>query len=89
MLRHAAEFAQRHEILGAASESQIESFHSAFNYLYNFQHRNTLHVRLEQLRRCLADSVVGVVGPLLAGSLAEPAKSLPALSAPPAAANAP
>jgi hypothetical protein len=88
MLRHAVEFAQRHEILGAASESQIESFHSAFNHLYNFQHRNTLHEPLKQIRRCLADSVVGVVGPMLAGSLAEPAKSLLALSAPPAAANA-
>jgi hypothetical protein len=65
MLRHAVEFAQRHEILGAASESQIESFHFAFNHLYHFQHRNTLHEPLEQLGRCLADPFSSLVVLLL------------------------
>jgi len=58
MLRHAVEFAERYQILGAASEAQIESFHFGFNSLYHKQHRNMSHQPFERVRRCLADSVV-------------------------------
>ena len=65
MLRHAVEFAARHNILGAASEAQIESFHVKFNDLYHKQHRNTSHRPLERVRRCLSDAVAALVAPLL------------------------
>jgi len=42
MLKHTVEFAQRHSILGAVSESSMESFHATFNSLLNDHHFNIL-----------------------------------------------
>jgi hypothetical protein len=61
MLKHSLEFAERHRILGRASEAQIESFHSSFNSLLNNNHFNLSHHTPERLRRCLADCVLRVV----------------------------
>jgi len=80
MLRHAVEFAERHNILGAVSESEIESFHFAFNRLYHFQHRNMSHQPEEHLRRCMADSVLAVAAKEKTEILPEPADALLALA---------
>ena len=65
MLLHAVEFAERHRLLGKVSESQIESFHVHFNSLYHKQHRNQAHNIDERIRRCLADSSLHAVQPLI------------------------
>jgi REP element-mobilizing transposase RayT len=65
MLKHSLEFAERHRILGRASETQIESFHSSFNSLLNNNHFNLSHHTPERLRRCLADCVLRVVQPAI------------------------
>ena len=76
MLRHAVEFAERYHILGAASESQIESFHFHFNSLYHTQHRNMSHKPFERMRRCLADAVVSLVAHVPAIDLAQASSAL-------------
>lgn len=63
MLRHAVEFAERHHILGALSEAQIESFHFRLNHLYNHNHRNMSQQPAERMRRCLADAVTAAAAP--------------------------
>jgi hypothetical protein len=60
MLHHAVDFAERHRILGRASEAQIESFHASFNHLFHHQHRNQAGNITERLRRSLADSSLRV-----------------------------
>jgi hypothetical protein len=65
MLRHCAEFAEKYHILGAVAESQIESYHAAFNLLLNRSHRNKAHQPHEAMRRALADASVRAVQPLL------------------------
>ena len=65
MLQHTHEFASEHGFLGRASEAQVESFHQTWNYLYQKQHRNMSHNTPERIRRCLADSVLIAVQPLL------------------------
>ena len=82
MLRHAVEFAERYQILGAASEAQIESFHFRFNTLYHQQHRNMSHQPFERIRRCLADSVVALAAPVAADEIASAATALLHLQAP-------
>lgn len=83
MLRHAVEFAERHRILGAASESQIESFHFRFNSLYHQQHRNMSHQPLERMRRCLADVAAAAAAPFAAAEIPQAAEPLLALSTTP------
>jgi hypothetical protein len=80
MLQHCAEFAERWGILGAASESQIESMHAAFKALYHVQHRNMSHKPPERIRRSLADVVVAAVGPLVEAEIPEAASSLLSLA---------
>ena len=82
MLRHAVEFAERFQILGAASEAQIESFHFRFNTLYHHQHRNMSHQPFERIRRCLADSVVALAAPVAADEIASAATALLHLQVP-------
>ena len=53
MLRHAAEFAQRHGFLGRASEAAIESSHAQHNRLWDVSHRNQSRNPKERLRRTL------------------------------------
>jgi len=65
MLRHSLEFAERHRILGRASEAQIESYHYQFKCLFHQQHLNMAHNEPERLRRCLADSSLVAVQPTL------------------------
>jgi hypothetical protein len=65
MLRHCAEFAEKYRFLGAVAESQIESYHAAFNLLLNRSHRNKAHQPHEAMRRALADASVRAVQPLL------------------------
>ena len=65
MLRHAVEFAERHRILGRASEAQIESFHAQFNTLFHDHHLNQGSNTAERLRRCLADASLRAVQPFL------------------------
>jgi hypothetical protein len=65
MLRHALEFAERHRILGCVSEAQIESYHYQFKILFNHNHRNMTPDELERLRRCLADTSLHAVQPLV------------------------
>jgi hypothetical protein len=82
MLRHAVEFAERFQILGAASEAQIESFHFRFNTLYHHQHRNMSHQPFERIRRCLADSVVALAASVAADEIASAATALLHLQVP-------
>ena len=79
MLRHAVEFAERHRILGSASEAQMESFHFRFNHLWN-QHHNMAQQPLHQICRCLADAVTVAVAPFVGAEMAPAAESLLALS---------
>lgn len=65
MLRHSLEFAERHRFLGRASEAQIESYHYQFKTLFNQHHLNMAHNEPERLRRCLADTTLHAVQPLL------------------------
>ena len=65
MLRHCAGFALQHRILGAVAESQIESYHAAYNLLLNRSHRNKAHQPHEAMRHALADASVRAVQPLL------------------------
>jgi hypothetical protein len=76
MLRHAVEFAERYRILGAASESQIESFHYRFNTLYHQTHRNMSQQPLERMRRCLADVVASAAAPLLGTAIPPATESI-------------
>ena len=69
MLRHCAEFAARHRILGAVSESQIESYHAAFNTLLHEVNRNMTHQPHKAMTRSLADTSVRAVQPLLLADL--------------------
>ena len=69
MLSHTVDFMERHRILGVVSESEIESFHSCFNRLFNEHHSNTSRNETERIRRCLADSVLLAVRPRLKGDL--------------------
>ena len=82
MLRHAVEFAEKHHILGAASEAQIESFHFRFNSLYEVRHRNMTTNPKERVRRCLADSVLSLVPPSAHGEIPSAAHALLAFTAP-------
>ena len=75
MLRHSLEFAERHRFLGRASEAQIESCHASFNALFHKQHRNQSGNTAERLRRCLADSALRAVQPLLPLSSSTPSAS--------------
>jgi hypothetical protein len=68
MLKHAAEFAERHRFLGRASEAQIESFHFSFNSLFNNHHFNQSNNTPERLRRCLADATLRAVQPIIVSS---------------------
>ncbi len=81
MLQHSVEFAARWGILGAASESQIESCHFTFKSLYHVQHRNMSQQPLERIRRCLADTVAAAAGPIAAGEISSAARSLLSLTA--------
>jgi hypothetical protein len=65
MLRHSLEFAERHRILGCVSEAQIESYHYQFKVLFNHNHRNMSHDEPVRLRRCLADTSLKAVQPLV------------------------
>ena len=65
MLRHSLEFAERHRILGRASEAQIESYHYQYKKLFNEQHLNMANNEAERLRRCLADTTLRAVQPIL------------------------
>jgi hypothetical protein len=65
MLRHSLEFAERHRFLGRASEAQIESYHYKFKRLFHQQHLNMAHNESERMRRCLADSSLRAVQPVL------------------------
>ena len=65
MLRHTVEFAQRHQLLGSVSESQIESYHASFNSLLTSNHFNIVNNAPERLRRCLADTTCCVIGILI------------------------
>ena len=65
MLRHSLEFAERHRILGRASEAQIESYHYQYKRLFNEHHLNMAHNEPERLRRCLADTTLRAVQPIL------------------------
>jgi len=65
MLHHSVDFAERHRFLGRASEAQIESFHPSFNALFHKQHRNQSSNTAERLRRCLADSSLCAVQPIV------------------------
>jgi hypothetical protein len=69
MLRHCAEFAARHRILGAVSESQIESYHATFNTLLHEVNRNMTHQPHKAMTRSLADTSVRAVQPLLLAAL--------------------
>jgi hypothetical protein len=79
MLRHAVDFAERHHLLGAASEAQIESFHFRFNNLYEVRHRNMSLNPKERVRRCLADSVLSLCP---STEIPEAARALLAIHAP-------
>ena len=65
MLRHSLEFAERYRFLGRASEAQIESYHYQFKTLFNQNHLNMAHNEPERLRRCLADTTLHAVQPLV------------------------
>jgi hypothetical protein len=65
MLRHTVEFAARHGFLGRASEAQIESAHASFNTLFHDHHLNVAGNTAERLRRCLADTTLRAVQPVL------------------------
>jgi hypothetical protein len=65
MLFHTLEFAQRWGFLGKVSESQIESFHYKFNSIFKSHHLNLCRDTPERLRRCLADTVLQAVQPIL------------------------
>jgi hypothetical protein len=65
MLRHSLEFAERFRFLGRASEAQIEAYHYQFKRLFHQQHLNMAHNEAERLRRCLADSSLRAVQPIL------------------------
>lgn len=65
MLRHSLEFAERHRILGRASEAQIESYHYQYKKLFHEQHLNMSHNPSERLRRCLADTSLRAIQPFL------------------------
>jgi len=65
MLRHSLEFAERYRFLGRASEAQIESYHYQFKTLFNSNHLNMSHNEPERLRRCLADTSLHAVQPIL------------------------
>jgi hypothetical protein len=80
MLWHAVEFAERHRILGAASEAQMESFHFRFNHLWNQQHRNMAQQPLVRIRRCLADAVTAAAAPFAEAEMAPAAETLLALA---------
>jgi len=75
MLHHSVDFAERHRFLGRASEAQIESFHASFNALFHKQHRNQAGNTAERLRRCLADSALRAVQPLIPLSSSTPSTS--------------
>jgi hypothetical protein len=64
MLRHTWEFAKRWNILGRASESQMESAHAQVAMLYNNRHHNKTRDEPERMRRTLADSVLKAAVPL-------------------------
>jgi len=55
ILQHCAEFEERHRALGLYAESQVESCHASFNFLFRFTHRNYSHRTAQRMRRCLAD----------------------------------
>ena len=63
MLRHCAEFAARHRILGSVSESQIESYHAAFNTLLHQVNRNMTHQPHKAMTRSLVDTSVRASAP--------------------------
>ena len=65
MLRHSVEFAERYRFLGRASEAQIESYHYQFKTLFNKNHLNMAHDKAERLRRCLVDTTLHAVQPLV------------------------
>jgi hypothetical protein len=65
MLRHSLEFAERYRFLGRASEAQIESYHYEFKMLFNHNHRNMSHNKPERLRRCLVDTTLRAVQPIV------------------------
>jgi hypothetical protein len=65
MLHHTVEFAARHRFLGRASEARIESFHAYSNALFHHHHFNRSCTVDERLRRCLADSGLRAVQPML------------------------
>ncbi len=65
MLRHSLEFAERHRFLGRASETQIESDHYQYKKLFNEHHLNMAHDEPERLRRCLVDTSLRAVQPIL------------------------
>ena len=65
MLRHSLEFAERHRFLGRASEAQIESYHYKFKRLFHQTHLNMSHNEAERQRRCLADSSLRAVQPIV------------------------
>ena len=65
ILKHSLEFAERYLFLGRASEAQIESYHYQFKVRFNNNHLNMSHNEPERLRRCLADTTLHAVQPLL------------------------
>ena len=65
MLHHCVDFVTKHKFLGSASESPIESFHAAYNTLYNYHHLNSSQNDPERLRRCLADVACSAMAPFV------------------------
>jgi hypothetical protein len=65
MLLHSLEFAERYRFLGRASEAQIESYHHTFKDLFNKHHLNMAPDEPERQRRCLADTTLRAVQPIL------------------------
>lgn len=65
MLTHSYEFMERHRILGRASEAQLESYHAAFNRLYERHHHNQAANTAERARRALADTTLVAAQPAL------------------------
>ena len=65
MLTHSYEFMERHRVLGRLADSQMESYHAAFNRLFDRQHLNQAPNPAERVRRTLADTTLQAAQPAL------------------------
>jgi hypothetical protein len=75
MLRHSLEFAERHRILGRASEAQMESYHYQYKRLFHTHHLNMSQNEPERLRRCLVDTTLPAIQPMLQRPISQPGSS--------------